>query len=80
MFDPGSTLKALHSTLDEATSAIPEGQHNAIIVDGTFNRIEGGRLRAAWLHRTESGWKVVTEGSVDKSHGVAGKIGLVNSW
>lgn len=80
IFDAASTLKAVHDTLDEAQAAIPPGKNNAVLIDGTYSTAEGAGLRGLWIHRTESGWSTIFEGSVDRAHGIAGKVAAAKYW
>lgn len=79
-FSPAHLAQAVHATLDEATAAIAPGKHNAVLIDGTYSATDGASLRGLWVRRTDSGWTTVLEGSVDKSHGVAGKVATAKSW
>lgn len=79
-FSPANLAKAVHATLDEATAAIPEGKHNAVLFDGTYSKADGAEFRALFVHRTDGGWTVMAEGDYTGPGGIAGKVATAKSW
>lgn len=80
VFDLVSTAKALHATLDEAFATVPDGRTNVVVIDGSFSQTDGGKASILWARKVGDGWNIVTEGSIDKPHGLAGRVATVKSW
>lgn len=80
IFGPSTLAKAVHDTLDAATAAIPEGRSHALIFDGTYSQDTGPAVRALYVQRTETGWKIKLEGGYDGPGGVYGKVATAKSW
>lgn len=79
IFSPEALAKRVHATLDEATAAIPEGRHHAVILDAT---VQDGQpeVRALYVQRTAGGWDVSLEGAWSGRGHVSGKVALLKSW
>lgn len=78
IFSPEALAKSVHDTLGEALSAIPDGQHGAILVDGTY--AEGqATARVLVVQKVGSGWSVMAGGEWDGHHPI-GKVAVAGSW
>lgn len=69
-FGAESIAKAVHSTLEEAYAAIPEGKTRVFLVDASTD----GGVRALYAQRAGKGWEVRAETEWHGGGDVAGKI------
>lgn len=79
-FSPAATAKAIHATLDEALTAIPEGKSHAVIFDGTYDKAAGGTVHALFVQRAPDGWNIVLAGKYDGPGGVSGHVAVAKAW
>jgi hypothetical protein len=80
LFSPSATAKAVHATLDEALTAIPEGKSHAVIFDGTYDTASGGAVRALFVQRAPDGWNIVLAGDYSGPGGVSGQVAVAKAW
>ncbi len=80
IFSPNNTVKAIHATLTDAFTAIPEGRSHAVIFDGTYSEADGPEGRVLFVQRAPDGWNVVLEGGYSVPEGVVGRVAVAKSW
>lgn len=74
IFSPANLQKAVHDTLDQALTAIPDGKRSAVLVDATNERVQ--LLLAIRAGET---WTIAGGAVYDGAH-VQGRVAIAGSW
>lgn len=79
-FGPESIAKAVHTTLAEATAALPEGENHAVFIDATYSKADGPEAKIVYVQRAPHGWVVDFEGAYAGPKGASGRVALMRAW
>lgn len=78
-FDPASTMKSVHETLDQAYAALPPTANHAVILDGTVQGKDKA-ISAYFVQRAPKGWEIVLGGEWKGGDDLAGKVAIAKAW
>jgi len=80
IFSPSSLAKHVHATLDDALTAIPDGDSKALLIRGTYDPEHGPTVVALWVQRAPAGWNVLLEGAYGGDDGPSAGVAIARSW
>ncbi len=77
-FDPTALAKAVHATLDEAQTTIPDGHSKALLLHGTYSPTAGPYVQAIYVARVGENWHILAEAAYKGTDGPS--AGVAVAW